>query len=54
MSIKDFLPNQASFCEHTRDVVVCKVMTGKEYSGPDIWRETPNQGTDTEEINFTI
>ncbi len=29
------------------------VMTGEGYLGPDIWPETPNQGTDIEEISLT-
>ncbi len=30
------------------------VMTGEGCSGPDIWPETPNQGTSTEEMILTI
>lgn len=30
------------------------IITGKGYSGPDIWLETTNQGTSTEDIIFTI
>ncbi len=29
------------------------VMTGEGHSGPDIWPETPNQGTSTEEMILT-
>ncbi len=54
ISIKDFSPKHASLCEYTWEVVACMVMTGEERSGPDIWPETPNQGTSTEEIILTI
>ncbi len=54
MSIKDSLPEQASLCEHTWEVVACMVMTGEGRLGPDIWPKTPNQGTGTEEMILTI
>ncbi len=53
IGIKDSLSEQASLCEHTWEVVAYMVMTGNGRSGPDIWPETPNQGTNTEEMIFT-
>ncbi len=53
MGFKDFSPEQASLFEHTWEVVLCMVMTGDGRSGPDIWPETPNQGTSIEEMILT-
>ncbi len=53
MGMKDSSPKQASLCEHTWKVVTCMVMTGEGRSGPNIWPETPNQGTGTEEMILT-
>lgn len=52
MGIKDFSPKQASFCEYTREVIVCMMITGKGRSGLDIWPKTPNQNTSTEDMIF--
>ena len=53
MGIKDFLPEQASFCEYTWEVVACMMITGKRYSGLDIWPETLNQDTGTKDMILT-
>ncbi len=53
MGIKDFLPKQSSLYEHTWEVITCMVMTSKVRSGLDIWPETPNQDTGTEEMILT-
>ena len=53
MGIKDSLPEQASLCEYTWEIVACMVITGEGRSGPDIWPETPNQGTGTENMILT-
>lgn len=37
MGIKDFLPEQASFCEYTWKVVVYMVMTSESCMDLDIW-----------------
>lgn len=54
MDIKDFLPEQAKFCEYTLKVVACIMRTGKERLGSDIWPQTPNQGTSTENMIYLI
>ena len=54
MGIKDFLPKQASFCEHTWEVIVYMVIISKKRSGPDIWPEISNKATNTEDIILTI
>ena len=53
MGIKDSMPEQASFCKYTWEVVVYMVITGKGRLGPDIWPKTLNQGTGTEDIILT-
>ncbi len=53
MGIKDSLPEQASLCEYTWEIVACMVITGEGRSGPDIWPETSNQGTGTENMILT-
>ena len=53
MGIKDSSPEQASFCKYTWEVVACMIITGEERSCPDIWPETPNQGTGTEDMILT-
>ena len=53
MAIKDSLPEYTSFCEYTWELIVCMVITGEGSSGPDIWLETPNQGTGTEDMILT-
>lgn len=50
MGIKNSSPEQASLCEYTWEVVACMVMTGEGRTGPDIWPETPNQGTGAEDM----
>lgn len=51
---QNFLPKQASLGEFIWEIVACMVITGKRRSGLNIWRETFNQGTVTEDIIFTI
>ena len=53
MGIKNSSLEQASLCEYTWEVVACMVITGEERSSPDIWPETPNQGTGTEDMILT-
>ncbi len=53
MGIKDFSPERVSLCEYTWEVVACMVIIGEGRSGPDIWPETPNQGTGTENMILT-
>ena len=53
MGIKDFLSEQASVCEYTWEVVACMIITGEGCSGPDIWPETINQDTGTEDMTLT-
>lgn len=54
IAIKDFSPKQASFYKYIWEVIIYRVMTGKRHLGPDIWLETPNQGTGTEDMIRTI
>lgn len=54
MGIKDFLPEQASFCKCNWEVVAYIITTGKGRSGPDIWLKTLNQGTNSEYIILKI
>lgn len=54
MSIKNFWPEQASLYEYTREIVVYMVITSKGCLGQDIWPKTPNQGTTTKKMIFTI
>ena len=54
IGIKDSLPEQASLCEYTWEVIACMVITGEERLDPDIWPETLNQGTGTEDMILTI
>ncbi len=53
MGIKNSSPEQASFCEYTWEVVACMVITSERRSGLDIWPETPDQGTGTENMIIT-
>ena len=53
MGIKDSLPKQASLCKYTWEVIACMVIISKWRSGPDIWPETPNQSTSTEDMILT-
>ena len=41
MHSKDFLPENASFCKKTWEIVAYMVITGKGNSGPNIWPKTP-------------
>lgn len=50
IKIKDFLPVQASFCEYTWEIFAGMVITSEGQVGPDIWPETPNQSTSTEDM----
>lgn len=50
MGIKDFLSEQASFYEYTWEIIIYIVMTDKGHSSLDIWLETPNQDTNTENM----
>lgn len=54
MGIKDSLLEQTSLCECTWEVITYMVMTNEEHLDPDIWLETLNQGTGTEDIIRTI
>ena len=53
-SIKDFLPKQASFYKYTWDVITFIVITGEGCLSPDIWLETLNQATGTNNIILII
>lgn len=53
MGIKDFSPKQIRLYEYSWDIVARMVMIGEVRSGPDIWPETFNQGTGTEEMILT-
>lgn len=50
MGIKDFSPKHVSFREYIWEVIAFIVIIGKGHSSLNIWQETPNQGTDTEDI----
>ena len=50
MDIKNSLLEQASFYEHTWEVVIYMVITGKRRSDLDIWPKTPNQDIGTKEM----
>ena len=50
MGIKDFSLKQVSFCKYTWEFVAYIVIISEERSGPDIWPETPNQDTGTEDM----
>ena len=50
MGIKDFALKQANFCEYSWEVCTYIVITSKGRSGPDIWPETLNQATSTEDM----
>ncbi len=49
-------PDRQAFVNILRRLlhVACMGMTGKRRSGPDIWPETPHQGTGTEEMILII
>lgn len=53
IGIKDSLPKKVTLCKYTWEVVICIVMTGERCSGPNIWPETPNQDTSTEDMIYT-
>lgn len=53
MDIKYSSLKQVSFYEHTWEIVIYMVIAGNGCLGPDIWLETPNQGTGTEKMIFT-
>lgn len=53
MSIRESLSKQTNLYEYTQEIIICMVITGKECSVPDIWPDTPNQATGTENIILT-
>ena len=54
MGIKNFLPKQASLYKYTWEVFAYMLITSERRLGPDIWPETPNQGTSTEDMIIII
>ena len=43
LGIKDSIIAGCSLCKYTWEVVICRVLTSKEYLGPDIWPEIYQQ-----------
>ena len=53
IGIKDSLPKKANLYEYTWKFIACMLITGEGRSGLDIWPETSNQDTGTEDMIFT-
>lgn len=50
MGIKNSLLKQASFYEYIWEIIACMVITGKGRLSVEIWPETSNQSTSSEDM----